>query len=398
MLGFGITAAALFMTALDNLVVITALPVIKGELEASLSDLEWTVTAYTIPFALLLLPGVALADRYGRRRLFVLGLTVFTAGSAAAALSTSIEALIAARAIQGAGGGIITPLTLTLLSAAASPERRGLALGFWGAISGLAIALGPLAGGAIVEGWSWQWIFWLNVPIGVAAVALAVARIDQSTGPSRPMDLPGLGLASMGLLGIVWARVQGNDLGWGAPGVAGPLILGPLLVTGFVLGTQNPVADDPHAILQQPRLRRRQRHLAAAVLRDVRIDLPARAIPAAREGLLGAGGRRSNPAMDGDAAGTRPARRIPLRSHRQPAARCGRHRVDGRCPRVARGDQQSHRLVLGTCYPLPDSRAWGCHYFSPRQQTRPCQRSTATTKESPPACSTPSAKSAPLSE
>jgi MFS family permease len=155
------------------------------------------VTAYTIPFALLLLPGVALADRYGRRRLFMLGLTVFTTGSAAAALSTTTEALIAARAIQGAGGGIVTPLTLTLLSAAVSPERRGLALGSWGAISALAIALGPLAGGAVVEGWSWQWIFWLNVPLGIAAVVLAKARIDESTGPSRPMDLPGLGLASM---------------------------------------------------------------------------------------------------------------------------------------------------------------------------------------------------------
>jgi MFS family permease len=176
------------------------------------------VNAYTVPFALLLLPGVALADRYGRRRLFVLGLTVFTAGSVAAALSTSIETLIAARAIQGAGGGIVTPLTLTLLSAAMSPERRGLALGFWGAISGLAVALGPLVGGAIVEGWSWQWVFWLNVPIGVAAVALAVARIDQSTGPSRSLDLPGLGLACVGLLGIVSALMQGNELGWGAPG------------------------------------------------------------------------------------------------------------------------------------------------------------------------------------
>jgi EmrB/QacA subfamily drug resistance transporter len=193
------------------------------------------VNAYTIPFALLLLPGVALADRYGRRRLFVLGLTVFTAGSAAAALSTSSEALIAARAIQGAGGGIVTPLTLTLLSAAVSPEHRGLALGSWGAISGLAIALGPLAGGAVVEGWSWQWIFWLNVPLGVAAVALAGARIDESTGPSRPMDLPGLGLASMGLLGIVWALVQGNELGWESPGVASPLVLGLLFTAAFVL-------------------------------------------------------------------------------------------------------------------------------------------------------------------
>jgi hypothetical protein len=386
------------LCALDVVVVATALPALQADFGASLSELEWTINAYNLVFACLTLTGAALGDRFGRRRMYVVGLAVFTLASAWAALAGGAGELIAARAVQGAGAAVLLPLTLTLISEAFPAEKRGVAIGLWGGVSGLGVAAGPVLGGAVTDGLSWQWIFWLNVPIGVAAVALAVARIDQSTGPSRPMDLPGLGLASMGLLGIVWALVQGNDLGWGAPGVAGPLILGPLLVTGFVLGTQNPVADDPHAILQQPRLRRRQRHLAAAVLRDVRIDLPARAIPAAREGLLGAGGRRSNPAMDGDAAGTRPARRIPLRSHRQPAARCGRHRVDGRCPRVARGDQQSHRLVLGTCYPLPDSRAWGCHYFSPRQQTRPCQRSTATTKESPPACSTPSAKSAPLSE
>lgn len=231
---FGITAVALFMTALDSLIVVTALPVTKGELGASLSGLEWTVNAYTLPFALLLLPGAALADRYGRRRLFVLGLAAFTSGSAIAALSTSIDTLIAARAVQGAGGGVITPLTLTLLSAAVPPERRGLALGSWGAVSGLAIALGPLAGGAIVDGWSWQWIFWLNVPVGVVVVILTRAKIDESRGLTRPLDLPGLGLASIGLLGAVWALVHGNELGWGAPGVTTPLVFGVLLIAGFV--------------------------------------------------------------------------------------------------------------------------------------------------------------------
>src|SRR5213080_1907427 len=161
---FAITSLALFMVTLDNLVVTTALPVIRRDLHASLSQLEWTVNAYTLTFAVLLLTGAALGDRYGRRRLFVLGLGIFTLASAFAALAPSIEVLNAARALQGVGGAIVTPLTLTILSAAVPAERRGLVLGAWGGISGLAVAIGPLVGGAVVEGISWQWIFWLNVP------------------------------------------------------------------------------------------------------------------------------------------------------------------------------------------------------------------------------------------
>src|SRR5712691_5037804 len=153
------------MTTLDNLVVTTALPVIRKDLHASLGGLEWTVNAYTLTFAVLLLTGAALGDRFGRRRLFAIGLGIFTLASAAAALAPSIEVLVAARALQGLGGAIITPLTLTILSAAVPAEKRGVALGAWGGISGLAVAIGPLVGGAIVEGLSWQWIFWLNVPI-----------------------------------------------------------------------------------------------------------------------------------------------------------------------------------------------------------------------------------------
>src|SRR5437870_1911662 len=162
---FVITSIALFMATLDNLVVTTALPVIRRDLHATLQGLEWTVNAYTLTFAVLLLTGAALGDRFGRRRLFVAGMAIFTLGSVAAALAPSIDALIAARALQGVGGAIVTPLTLTILSAAVRPERRGLALGAWGAIGGLAVALGPLVGGAIVEGISWQWSFWVNVPI-----------------------------------------------------------------------------------------------------------------------------------------------------------------------------------------------------------------------------------------
>src|SRR5919199_6450615 len=163
---FAITSIGVFMVTLDNLVVTTAIPVIRKDLHASIENLEWTVNAYTLTFAVLLLTGAALGDRFGRRRMFGVGLTVFTGASAAAALAPSTGALVAARAIQGTGAAIVTPLTLTLLSAAIAPERRGLALGAWSGISGLGVALGPLVGGAVVDGISWHWIFWLNVPVG----------------------------------------------------------------------------------------------------------------------------------------------------------------------------------------------------------------------------------------
>src|SRR2546430_2204083 len=214
---FAITSLALFMVTLDNLVVTTALPVIRRDLHASLQSLEWTVNAYTLTFAVLLLTGAALGDRFGRRRMFTLGMGVFTLGSIAAALAPTADALIAARALQGIGGAIVTPLTLTLLSAAVPAEKRGLALGAWGGIGGLAVALGPLVGGAIVQGISWQWIFWLNVPIGLVLAPLALMRLRESHGPHERLDLPGLGLASAGLLGLVWGLVRGNGQGWGSP-------------------------------------------------------------------------------------------------------------------------------------------------------------------------------------
>src|SRR4029077_16757322 len=199
---FTITSAALFMVTLDNLVVTTALPVIREDLHAGLSGLEWTVNAYTLTFAVLLITGAALGDRFGRRRMVVIGLAIFTGASAAAALAPSIEVLIAARALQGLGGAIVTPLTLTILSAAVPAERRGLVLGAWGGISGLAVAIGPLVGGAVVEGISWQWIFWLNVPIGLVLIPLAWRRLEETHGESSSLDLRGVVLVSGGLLGI----------------------------------------------------------------------------------------------------------------------------------------------------------------------------------------------------
>ncbi|MGH9116081.1 MAG: MFS transporter [Acidimicrobiales bacterium] len=230
-----ITAVALFMTSLDNLVVTTALPVIRTHLHAGLAGLEWTVNAYTLSFAVLLLTGAALGDRFGRRRLFAIGLAVFTLASAGAALAPSVGVLVAARAVQGVGGAIVTPLTLTLLSDAVPPERRNVALGVWGAVGGLAVAMGPLVGGAVVEGASWQWIFWLNVPVGVALVPLALRRLDESHGRSVPLDLPGVALATVGLLGVVLGLVRGSGHGWSSAPVLGSFALGVGGLVAFVV-------------------------------------------------------------------------------------------------------------------------------------------------------------------
>ena len=241
---FAIASTAAFMATLDNLVVTTALPVIRRDLHAGLGSLEWTVNAYTLTFAVLLLTGAALGDRFGRRRVFALGLGIFTLGSAAAALAPSIGALDAARAVQGLGGAIVMPLSLTILSAAVPAEKRGLALGAWGGISGLAVAFGPLVGGAVVSGISWHWIFWLNVPIGLVLAPLALLRLDESYGPSSRLDLPGLGLASGGLFGVVWGLVRGNALGWGSTEIVTAFVAGAILLVLFVaweLRTETPM-------------------------------------------------------------------------------------------------------------------------------------------------------------
>jgi EmrB/QacA subfamily drug resistance transporter len=231
---FAITSVALFMVTLDNLVVTTALPVIRQDLHSGLSGLEWTVNAYTLTFAVLLLTGAALGDRFGRRLMLSIGLGIFTLASAAAALAPSIAALNAARAVQGLGGAIVMPLTLTILSAAVPAERRGLALGAWGGISGLAVAIGPLVGGAVVSGISWHWIFWLNVPIGLVLAPLALLRLRESHGPTTRLDLPGVGLASAGLFGIVWALIRGNSVGWSSPQIVGALLGGAAVLGAFV--------------------------------------------------------------------------------------------------------------------------------------------------------------------
>ncbi|MFB7410160.1 MFS transporter [Streptomyces sp. NPDC056202] len=229
-----ITSAAGFMAALDNLVVTTALPSIREDLGGALHDLEWTVSAYTLTFAVLLMFGAALGDRFGRRRLFIVGLTVFTGASAAAALAPGIDALIAARALQGVGAAIMMPLTLTLLTAAVPAAKRGTAFGIWGAVQGLAVASGPLIGGVLTEHLSWQWIFWLNVPLGLALLPLARLRLAESYGTGARLDITGTLLASGGLFGIVYALIRGPIDGWTSATVLTGLIAGTALIGGFV--------------------------------------------------------------------------------------------------------------------------------------------------------------------
>jgi EmrB/QacA subfamily drug resistance transporter len=232
---FAITSVAVFMATLDNLVVTTALPVIREDLHATVESLEWTVNAYTLTFAVLLLTGAALGDRFGRRRMLAVGLGIFTISSAAAALAPTANALIAARAAQGVGGAIITPLTLTILSAGVPANRRGAFIGAWSGIAGLAVAFGPLVGGAVVSGISWHWIFWLNVPIGIALIPLALTRLQETHGPGGKLDLPGLGLASVGLTGIVWGLVRGHGQGWLSPEIIIALAGGAVVFALFVL-------------------------------------------------------------------------------------------------------------------------------------------------------------------
>src|ERR671932_31552 len=232
---FAITSVAVFMATLDNLVVTTALPVIRKDLHATIESLEWTVNAYTLTFAVLLLTGAALGDRFGRRRMLAVGLGIFTVASAAAALAPSAGALIAARAAQGVGGAIVTPLTLTILSAGVPANRRGAFIGAWSGIAGLAVAFGPLVGGAVVDGISWHWIFWLNVPIGVVLIPLALRKLQETHGPTAKLDLTGLALASGGLFGIVWGLVRGNSQGWTSLEIVSTLTAGLIVVAAFVL-------------------------------------------------------------------------------------------------------------------------------------------------------------------
>src|ERR1700759_1466916 len=239
-----LVSVGLFMVVLDNLVVNVALPSIHNDFGASVQALEWTVNAYVLAYGVLLLTGAALGDRFGRRRMFVAGISLFTAASAGAALAPSVDLLIAARAIQGIGAAIVTPLTLTLLANAFRPQKRGIALGVWSGISGVAVALGPLVGGAMIEIADWHWIFWLNVPIGIALAPLAYRKLEERYGAKAPPDLPGLGLASTGLFGLVFGLVRAQTIGWTSAEGMISLGAGIVLLAAFVrqeLRTESPM-------------------------------------------------------------------------------------------------------------------------------------------------------------
>ncbi|MEV6339206.1 MFS transporter [Nocardia vinacea] len=220
----------MFMVTLDNLVVTNALPVIRTELGASLADLQWFVNAYTLSFASLLLTATSIGDRLGRRRVFLSGIALFTLASAACALATEPWMLIAARAVQGFGAAAVMPLSLTLLSSAVPEKMRSAAIGIWGGISGLGVALGPLIGGAVVEGLSWQWIFWINVPIGVLVLPFAARVLSESHGRAKRLDPLGLLLSAGGVLSVVWGVIHGADDGWTSTGVLSTLIGGAVLL------------------------------------------------------------------------------------------------------------------------------------------------------------------------
>ncbi len=238
------TGIPMFMATLDNLVMTNALPILRADLGASIEELQWFVNAYTLVFASLILMAVALGDRLGRRTLFVVGIGIFTVASVFSALSTDPTQLIIARAVQGLGGAGIMPLSLSLLTGAVEPRRRPLAIGIWGGLAGLGVAVGPLIGGAVVEGWNWQGIFWINVPVGVIAIPVILAVLPNAFGKRVRLDVPGVLLAGLGVLGVIFGIVRGNDAGWDSFQVLAALIAGGVLLVAFViweLRTANPL-------------------------------------------------------------------------------------------------------------------------------------------------------------
>ena len=245
----GLTGAALFMVVLDNLIVASTLPAIQDDLGASLGTLGWVLDAYLLVFAVLMLTAAALGDRYGRLRVFTGGVLIFTAASAAGALAPNVEVLIAARALQGIGGAVIMPLTLTLLGAAFPPEKRAGALAVWSAISLTGVALGPVVGGVLTDTLSWHWIFWVNVPIGLAIAVAAPRLLDESRGGAGRLDLAGVALAGTGLLPVVWATVRANDAGWGSAQTIAAYAVGAAVLATFVAHQRR----IPHAMVP-PRL------------------------------------------------------------------------------------------------------------------------------------------------
>jgi EmrB/QacA subfamily drug resistance transporter len=229
-----LTSTAYFMVVLDSVVVITALPRMQQDLHADFAGLQWTINSYGIAFAAGIITAAALGDRFGRRRVFTLGLMLFTVSSVACALAPNVTELIVARTIQGLGAAVVLPLSLTILTTAFPPQRRGLLVGIYGGLAGLAVAAGPLIGGAITEGLGWHWIFWLNVPIGLLAVTVGTRLLPESHGAPDRLDLIGVALVTGGVVVLVWSLVRANDVGWSSPQTVGTLLAGCALLLAFV--------------------------------------------------------------------------------------------------------------------------------------------------------------------
>src|SRR5262249_7681269 len=338
-----LTSAAFFMVALDALVVITALPAIHRDLGGSMSTLEWTVNAYTLSFAAGIITAAGLGGRLGRRRVYVAGLLIFTAASAACALAPGAGTLIAARAVQGIGAAIVTPLSLTILTTGWPAERRGSIVGIWGGIAGLAVAAGPLVGGAVVYGLDWHWIFSVNVPIGLAAAVLSVIRLPETRGPATRFDMPGVVLVTVGAGGILWGLVRGGEAGWASTEVVAAFALGAAALAGFAAWERRAPGPmlpgrpprggglpPPHATRVPP--------AAAAVL----AGCPAAGALPARLGLLLAGGRPAVPALDGHPGCGRAAGRPAGRPDRAPPADGLRAGAAGGRVRLDRADRDRH--------------------------------------------------------
>ena len=234
----GLTSTAYFMVVLDALVVITALPRMQRDLHVGLSSLQWTVNAYGIAFAAGIITAAALGDRFGRQRVFIGGLTLFTLASAACALAPTASELIAARTVQGLGGAVVLPLSLTILTTAFPPEKRGMIIGVYGGLAGLAVALGPVIGGIVTEGIDWHWIFWLNVPIGALAALLGLRLLPESHGAPERLDLTGVALVTTGAVALVWALTRANDLGWTSTETIVTLAAGAALLATFFVWEQ----------------------------------------------------------------------------------------------------------------------------------------------------------------
>src|SRR6266545_4300758 len=341
-----LTSVAFFMVALDALVVITALPAIGRDLGGGMATLEWTVNAYTLTFAAGIITAAALGDRLGRRRVFAAGLALFTAASAACALVPSADLLVAARAIQGIGAAIVMPLSLTILTTAFPAQRRGAIVGIWGGIAGIAVASGPVIGGAVTQGLDWHWIFWVNVPIGLVATVLSVRRLAESRGPATRLDLPAVGLVSGGVTGIIWSLVRANEVGWGSLEIIAALSLGILALVGFVVWERG--ADAAAAAVPQPQLHRRQHHRLLDDGGPARGRLPRLPVLAGRPRRLAAGHGTALPALDGDAAAGRAGRRRTLRPDRAAAGDGRRHAPARRGPGLVRAGRHDQRRLRAT--------------------------------------------------